>query len=115
MNNFITLISLAFLFGCSHQLETRINCNNGFAFEDRTYVFKTGDIQIIADGTVENYKCEITPQEDNVIKCTVYSDFQHVYILYNKLNKQVSDKRVFFDSSRLVSNREEFKGICKKV
>lgn len=117
MNKLIPLILLTTLFGCGEIFDTKLNCEGTYALKDRSYIFGTSSMQIIKPNGSENYQCEDKPHEKNVIRCTVYTDYVHIYVFYNKLNGIISDERAGFDSdfSRNSNLDTEWRGICTKA
>jgi len=103
MKKLIPLILLTALVGCGQIFDTKLNCvktpETALApLKNRSYILGTSSMQIIKPNESENYQCEIKSYEKNVVKCTVYTDYEHIYVFYNKLNGIISDKRVRFDS-----------------
>ena len=116
------LIFLTALVGCGQIFDTKLNCEKTpytslLALKDRSYIFGTSSMQIIKPNGSENYQCEVKPYEKNIIRCTVYTDYVHIYVFYNKLNGIISDERVRFDPdlSRNSNLDTEWKGICTKA
>ena len=118
MKKLIPLIFLTALVGCGQIFDTKLNCIGAYGgIKDRSYIFGTSSIQIIKSNGSENYQCENTPSEKNIIRCTVYTDYEHIYVFYNKLTGIISDERVGFDFdlNRNSSLDTKWTGICTKA
>ena len=122
MKKLIPLILLTALVGCGQIFDTELNCvktpETSFpSLNNRSYILGTSSMQIIESNESENYQCEITRSEKNVIKCNVYTDYEHIYVFYNKLNGIISDKRVRFDSdlNRDYDGDYSWIGTCTKA
>jgi len=118
MKKLIPLILLTALVGCGQIFDTKLNCEGAYGgIKDRSYIFGTSSMQIIKPNGSENWQCEDKPYEKNIIRCTVYTDYVHIYVFYNKLNGIISDERVSFgpDLSRSPDLDTEWKGICTKA